>query len=434
MKACLRLVPFMVCLALVPGRAADEPTASTPADKNATASDAVSELPKNTDPLIDPLTGTPYIAVHNPDIVESAIFMIEFKRAHPMEHALLLTGEIHDAIANTVDPAVAYTWKGKVYFHSYGIGDVLIPYIPEQVSEGYMSRLHQAYITLTMYYFSKSCKMHHIPWPISHDQAYQLGNADKFPHVLPNELPGDTEDIQAKRVEARLKKLGLTTAKANFNISRKDNYGKIYTCDLVTFDFGSFAYGWEPRGCSYIGLASKTYLPSMIDSIIFSIDYQKANPTEKVFCFLHEASGKGHMPGLTVSTTVFTKNGQLWFHHLVPGDLPSSLSLNDLKDSDKVIDADLAVYRPALKKFDAQDARLRRQPPSALKKYLNGYQSPDLSVAGVLAELQKRGVKAKIIGDSNIPAVLFVWGTRPYTYKPGLGCFADNSVQTTAAN
>jgi hypothetical protein len=429
------LLPFMVCLALVPARAADEATASTLVDKNATASDAVSELPKSTDPLIDPLTGTPYIAVHNPDIVESAIFITEFQRAHPLEHALLLIPEIHDAIDSMGDPAVAYTWKGKVYFHSYAMGDVLIPDLsPGQMSEGYMRRLHQAYRTLVRYYFSKSCEIHHIPWPMSEEQAFEIGNADKGPHVLPNELPGDTEDIQAKRVEARLKKLGLTTAKAYFNVSRTDKYGKSYPCDLVTFDFGNFAYEWEPRGCSYIGLASKIYRPSMIDSIIFSIDYQKANPSERVFCFLHEASGQGHLPGLMVSTTVFTKNGQLWFHHLAPGDLPSSLTLDDLKDSDKVIDADLAVYRPALKKFDAQDALLRQQPPSGLKRYLNGYKSPDLSVAGVLAELQKRGVEARIYTDADSPELVFIWGKQPFTYKPGLGCFAGKPEQTTASN
>jgi hypothetical protein len=434
MKTGLRLVPFMVCLGLVPARAADEDTASMLVDKNATASDAVSELPQSTDPLIDPLTGTPYIAVHNPDIVESAIFMIEFKRAHPLEHTLFLTAEIHDAVANTVDPAVAYTWKGKVYFHSYGIGDVLVPYSPEQVSEGYMSRLHQSYITLVRYYFSKSCKIHHIPWPMSDDQAYQLGQADKFPHVLPNELPGDTEDIQAKRVEARLKKLGLTTAKALFNISRKDNYGKTYTVDVVTFGFGNFEYRWSKTGCSYIGFARKTYLPGMLDSIIFSIDYQKANPSEKVFCFLHEASGNEHAPGLMVSTTVFTKNGRLWFHHQSPGDLPSALSLDDLKDSDRVIAADLEVFTPAIKKFGKEEAGLRHQPPSGLKQYLHGYKAPDLSVTGVLAELQKRGVEAKIVTGSDSPEVIFIWGSKPFTYKPELGCFAANPVPTTASN
>jgi hypothetical protein len=425
----------MVCLGLVPARAADEDTASTLVDKNATASDAVSELPQSTDPLIDPLTGTPYIAVHNPDIVESAIFMIEFKRAHPLEHTLFLIGEIHDAVANLIGPAVAYTWKGKVYFHSYEIGDVLIPDLgPEQVSEGYMSRLHTSYITLTWYYYSKSCKIHHIPWPMSDDQVYQLENADKLPHVLPNELPGDTEDIQAKRVEARLKKLGLTTAKAFFNISRKDNYGRAYTVDVVTFCFEDFKYRWSKTGCSCIGLAKKAYLPGMLDSIIFSIDYQKANPSEKVFCFLHEASGKGHLPGLMVSTTVFTKNGRLWFHHQSPGDLPSALSLDDLKDSDRVIAADLEVFAPAIKKFNEQEDWLRHQPPTGLKQYLHGYKAPDLSVTGVLAELQKRGVEAKVITGSDSPEVIFIWGSKPFTYKPALGCFAANPIPTTASN
>jgi hypothetical protein len=425
----------MVCIVLVPARAADEPTASTLVDNNATASDAISELPKSTDPLIDPLTGTPYIAVHNPDIVESAIFITEFQRVHPLEHTLLLIGEIHDAVAGMVDPAVAYTWKGKVYFHSYEIGDVLIPDLgPEQVSAGYMSRLHQAYITLMRYYFSKSCAIHHIPWPMSEEQAYKLGDADKFPHVLPNELPGDTEDIQAKRVEARLKKLGLTTAKALFNISRKDNYGKAYTVDVVTFGFGDFEYRWSKTGCSYIGFARKAYLPGMLDSIIFSVDYQKAHPSEKVFCFLHEASGKGHLPGLMVSTTVFTKNGRLWFHHQTPGDLPSALSLDDLKDSDRVIEADLEVFAPAIKKFSKEEAGLRHQPPSGLKQYLHGYKAPDLSAAGVLTELQKRGVEAKIITGSDNPEVLFVWGNKPFTYKPEFGCFSGNPVSTAAAN
>jgi hypothetical protein len=429
----LHLIPFMVCLALVPARAADQASAPLPVDKP--ASDAASDLPKRTDPLIDPLTGTPYLAVHNGDIVECATFITEFQRAHPEERTLLLIGEIHDAVAGMVDPAVAFTWKGKVYIHSYAIGDVLVPDLsPEQVSEGYMSRLHKAYMALMNYYFQRSCEIQHIPWPMSAEQAAQIGNADKGPHVLPNELPGDTEDIQAKRVVARMNKLGLTSAKVFYNVTIKDKFGKSYSSDIVEFDFGSFAYAWDPRGCTYIGLASKTYLPSLLDSIIFSIDYQKANPSEKVFCFLHEASGEGHMPGLTVSTTVFTKNGQIWFHHLAPGNLPSSLSLDDLKDSDNVIHADLEIYRPALKIFNAEDARLRHQPPSGLKNYLKGYKFPDLSVAGVLAELQKRGVEAKITGEPDNPELLFLWGNRPYTYKPGLGCFANKPIQTTASN
>jgi hypothetical protein len=433
MKTSLRLVPFMVCLAFVTMRAADQASAPSPGDKP--ASTAASDLPKSTDPLIDPLTGTPYLAVHNGDIVECATFMIEFQRAHPSERVLLLTGEIHDAIAGMVEPAVAFTWKGKVYFHSYPIGDVLIPDLsPEQVSDGYMSRLHQAYRKLMGYYFQKSCEAHHIPWPMSEEQAYQIGSADKAPHELPNELPGDTEDTQAKRVVARLKKLGLTSATVYPNFVLTDKYGKTYSSDIVEFDFGNFAYAWEKGGCKYIGLASKTYLPSLLDSIIFSIDYQKANPSEKVYCFLHEASGKGHMPGYTVSTTAFTKNNQLWFHHAAPGDLLSSLTFDDLKDSENVIQADLEVYRPALKKFDQEEAILQHQPPSGLKKYLNGYKFPDLSVAGVLAELQKRGVEAKIIGDTDSPELLFVWGNKPFIYKPGLGCFAGKPEQTAAVN
>ncbi len=108
-----------------------------------------------------------------------------------------------------------------------------------------------------------------------------------------------------------------------------------------------------------------------------------------------------------VATTIYTKNGRLWFHHLVPGDPPSSLSLDDLKDSEKVIDADLAAYYPALKKFDAQDSRLRHQSPTFLDSYLKGYKAPDLSVIGVLAELKKHGVEAKITGED-----LFVWGKK----------------------
>ncbi len=335
MKTCLRLIPFMVCVALVPARGADQAPATVPAEKPAI--DSASDLPKKTDPLIDPLTGTPYIAVHNGDIVECATFMIEFQRAHPEEHTLLLIGEIHDAVAGMVEPAVAFTWKGKVYFHSYEIGDVLIPDLsPEKISDGYMSRLHKAYRKLVGCYFIKSREELHIT-DETEEQAYQIGSADKGPHVLPNELPGDTEDIQALRVVTRLKQLGLTSAKVYNNFILTDKYGKTYSSDIVEFDFGNFAYAWEKRGCKYIGLASKTYLPSMLDSIIFSIDYQKANPAEKVFCFLHEASGEGHMPGLTVSTTVFTKNGQIWFHHLAPRDLQSSLTLDDLKDSDSVI-------------------------------------------------------------------------------------------------
>jgi hypothetical protein len=172
----------------------------------------------------------------------------------------------------------------------------------------------------------------------------------------------------------------------------------------------------------------------MLDSIIFSIDYQKANPSEKVYCFLHESTHKGHTPGYTVSTTVFTKNGQLWFHHFETGDLPSSLSLDDLKDSNRVIDADVSAYNSAMKKFHQEDAQLRHHPPSGLKKYLNGYKAPDLSATGILADLQKRGVDAELFTGSDVPEVIFMWGNRPYTYIQGGGCFPGKLKQPPAPN
>jgi hypothetical protein len=429
----LYILPFMVCLAQGPSRAADATPAPSSAEKE--ISPAASDLPKCTDPYIDPLTGTPYIAVHNSTIVESAIFITEFRRAHPDERAFLLLGEVENDLSNagTIMPTVAFSWKGKVYIHSVTIGDVLIPKIRPEEIQGLASRLHKFYPLQVHYYFQQYFDKQHIPFP-SKDEEIRMGDADTFPHVYPNELPGDTEDTQALRVKHRLIKLGLANVKAYQNVPIKNLKGQSFNGDFVTFDFEGFTFLWDKLGVEYKGLAGKTYLPSMVDSIIFSIDYQKANPAEKVFCFLHEDSNKGHMPGLTVSTTVFTKHGQLWFHHLAPGDLPSALSLDDLKDSDKVIAADLAVYAPAIKAFDEQEARLRHQPPSGLKRYLHGYKAPDVSVAGVLAELKKRGVEAKITGDADKPEVLFVWGKQPYTYKPGLGCFAGKPVPTTASN
>jgi hypothetical protein len=432
MKTCLVLIPFMVCLVLVPVRAADQATAPAPVDKPAGI--AASDLPKRTDPLIDPLTGTPYLAVHNGDIVECATFMIEFQHAHPEERTLLLYGEIHD-IPTHVYPAVAFTWKGRVYFHSYEIGDVLVPDLnPEQVSDGYMSRLDKVYVKLMRYSFQKNYESQHLPFPPSDEQAYQLEQADAAPHVLPNELPGDTDDIQAKRVWARLAYHTLDISKFALNVPFTYTDGKPFTCDVVTFDFGGLRWEWTSHGCGYVGLAAKDFRSSMLDSIIFSIDYQKANPSEKVYCFLHEASGKTHRPGYTVSTTVFTKHGQLWFHHFPSGDLLSSLSFDDLKDSDKVIDADLAAFHSADKKFQQEDAQLRHQPPSGLKKYLNGYKAPDLSTAGILADLQKRGVDAELYTGSDIPEIIFMWGNQPYTYIQGHGCYPGKLKQAPASN
>jgi hypothetical protein len=426
------LLPFMVFLPLAPARAADQ--VSAPAVKPPQV-DVYDDLPKSTDPLIDPLTGTPYIAVHNGDIVESVIFTIEFQRAHPQEHAVLLTREIERCYDGGVMPAVAFSWKGKVYIHSYGMGDALIPgVLPGQIDD-HKSQLENVYIKLLRYNNKKYFEKLNIHFPMSEEQANKRGKADAFPHVLPNLLPGDTEDIQAKRVEARLKKLGLLNTTVYFNFSGWDRHNEPFICDRVIFDYGDFEYAWSKYGSSYHGLAGKTYRPSLIDSIIFSLDYQKANPSEKVFCFLHEASNcDPHPRGDIVSTTVFTKNGQLWFHHCAPGDLPSSLSLDDLKDSDKVIKADLAAYKPAIEKFNELEAHQRHQAPAFLNDYLKGYKAPDLSVTGVRAELQKRGVETKVIGDTDNPELLFVWGKQPYTYKPGIGCLAGNPGQITAAN
>jgi hypothetical protein len=232
-----------------------------------------------------------------------------------------------------------------------------------------------------------------------------------------------------------LKKLGLLNTTVYFNFSGWDRHNEPFICDRVIFDYGDFEYAWSKYGSSYHGLAAKTYLPSLIDSIIFSIDYQKANPSEKVFCFLHESSNHdSHPPGDIVSTTVFTRNGQLWFHHCAPGDLPSSLTLDDLKDSDKVIKADLAVYKPAIEKFNERETHLRHQAPAFLNDYLKGYKAPDPSVTGILAELQKRGVETKVIGDTDNPELLFVWGKQLYTYRPGIGCLAGKPGQITASN
>jgi hypothetical protein len=425
------LIPFVVCFAQAPALAADQ----TPAPANQTATADASELPPRTDPLIDPLTGTPYIAVHNGDIVESVIFIKEFRRAHHEEHAVLLIGDIDKAPCGTIDPAVAFTWKSKVYFHGYAIGDVLVPDLtPEQVSDGYTSRLHKTYMTLLHYYLQQSFEKIHVTFPLSAEKAYSIGATDSGPHQLPNELPGDTDDIQAQRVRERLINLTFPNTKAYRNVSQTDKFGKSYTADNVAFDFENFAYDWNRRGCSYLGLAGKVYLPSLLDNILFSIDYQKENPTEKVSCFLHAASGGRHMPGLTVSTTVYTKNGQLWFHHSDTGDLPCPLSFDDLKDASAVIKADLAAYLPAAKKFGAEDVRLRRQPPSALKAYRDGFKAPDLSVSGVLNELQNRGIDAKIVVTTDTPRLVFVWENKSYTYIPILGCYANEPAPSTASN
>src|SRR5580698_4764642 len=128
---------FMLCLALALARAADEATA--PTDNTTIVSH--DDLPKSTDPLIDPLTGKPYIAVHNGDIVESVIFLTEFKLAHPAEHAVLLLPEITKT-DQRIASAVAFSWAGKVYIHSYRIGDVLVPgFIPGQIDAGKMQLL-----------------------------------------------------------------------------------------------------------------------------------------------------------------------------------------------------------------------------------------------------------------------------------------------------
>jgi len=437
MKTCLLcFLPFGFCLTLSPVRAAD--AAPAPASSPVVELPKVevnADLPKRTDPLIDPLTGTPYVAVHNGDIVESVIFTIEFQRAHPNEHAFLLTKEIEKYFQNGVESVVAFSWARKVYIHSQTLGDFLVPgVLPEQI-DGNKRQLENVSKKALSDSLKKFCAKQGLSYPLSQRRAYEFGKADAFPHVLPSELPGDTEDIQAKRVEDRLKKLGLLNTRVYYHLTGVGGANEPITFDRVVFDYGDFEYAWAKHGDKYLGFAQKTYLPSLIDSIVFSIDYQKANPSEKVICFLHEtANQEPPARGDMVATTIYTKSGRLWFHHLAPGALPSALTLKDLKDSDKVIYADLAAYYPALKKFDEQESHLRHQSPIFLGDYLKGYKAPDLSVTGVLAELQKRGVEAKITGDADNPALLFVWGKRPFTYQPGMGCYPAKSSQITATN
>jgi hypothetical protein len=423
---------FMLCLALALARAADEATA--PTDNTTIVSH--DDLPKSTDPLIDPLTGKPYIAVHNGDIVESVIFLTEFKLAHPTEHAILLLPEITKT-EQRIASAVAFSWAGKVYIHSYRIGDVLVPDFPPAQIDAGKKQLLAAYGTLADSYYKRSFEKLKVQYPLSGISFIALTRTDTFPHVLPNELPGDTDHIQTKRVEARLRKLGMPGTKAYYNVTGPYNGMKTIVTDQVGFAYGDFDYSWTPVGTVYLELALKIYMPSLLDSMLFSIDYQKANPSDKVVSFPHLASYQhgGNGAGPMVCTTVYTKNGQLWFHHLATGDLPTSLSIDDLKDTEKVLRVDLELFTRAQKKIIDQETGLRNQPPSGLAKYLNGYQTPDLSVTGVLAELQKRGVEAKIIGNTDHPRLLFVWGKTSYTYTPTSGCYIfQQADQTTASN
>jgi hypothetical protein len=435
---------FAFCFVLPPARAADQAPAPSTAEKPASVAPTDLHLPTNPNPLIDPLTGTEYIAVHNGDIVESVIFITEFEHAHPNERAVLLLPGNSGYLDNRGD-AVAFSWEGRVFIHSYRIGNVPVPGVLPAQMDDYNARLHNTFMKLVQYCTKKYCEKLNIHFPVSRDRGVQMERVDALPHLFPNELPGDTDEIQTRRAVARLKKLGLADAivrhlsgqypKHYNDITGNLEGGDKYDYNQVVFTFKDFVFGWAPSGDRYLGLAAKTYLPSMIDSIIFSIDYQKANPSEKVFCFLHEASNQDpHSPGDMVSTTVYTKNDQLWFHHLEPGDLPCSLSLDDLKDRDKVIKADLEAYVPAIKKFETEDSQLRHQAPEGLKSYLNGYKAPDITVSGVLAELKKRGVEARVAGNTDSPELYFVWGKQPYTYIPKMGCFEFKSGQVTASN
>jgi hypothetical protein len=357
------------------------------------------------DPPVSPLTGQPCLCLNHGDIFESIAFIVEYRRAHPDEKAVMVLPEIHHA-PEVILPAVAFTKGTGIFVHSAILGDVAL----DGFKAGNISD-SKAILSAYQHLVEGLLKSRGIKTPME---------LTKIQLALPDAMPGDTADLQYQRALARMHRLGITS-----DIIGADSKKKTPAHMLVEFEGLQYGWSYDLQFSCYTEIGDKPAVNSFVHGIIFVSNFLKEHPGEKAFCYPCAPSGDLANGGL-VATTVYTINGKVFSHHQQTGDLETPLPPAELNDSQKVISISRKIYRAA---YTAQLADRRAAPPAHLPVFDQSILQPEaiarqFDACGVRNKLAPILVKTESGHELRRRALAFEWAGKAYIYTVEQGCFS----------
>lgn len=333
----------------------------------------------------DPLTGQPFVCLRQGDIVEAVAFVVEYRRAHPTERATLVLPPITHP-RQAILPIAAFTRGDGIYLHTPTLGDVRMQdRSPADIARG--AELFSDYIAML---------------PVrAHPQR-----------IWPDRIAGDTEERQLQRALGRLRLLGVVSIIPRF---------KNPSDARLIFEFEGMQFGWSPRYAVsyYNGLADLPAQNSVIEGILFTLQYRRDHPNERAFAYIHPAADRIN-PGRLAATNIYTRDGKTYSHHRLTGDLESPLKPSELTDVAHVIQVTDRIYEA---RRAEQRIERRALPPAG-----GAPPAPAMpSLEDVREALVAGGVKAHIgrpaSADDQDQTLDFEWQDRLYTYTAETGCF-----------
>ena len=368
---------------------------------------AAAPLPPPVDPNVNPITGQVYQGLRHADLVESLIFLKEFKIAHPDETAVLLLPQI-TVMKQSIYSAVAFTLRGTVGFYSCRFGARKAVGITAEalVSPAGTGWIYDSFVRqLGGYYRAKLGEKGDAALaPLT-----MLWN-DVVPNVVPESRPGDSDDVQVTRAFLRLQQLGIGSSVTPL----KDKNGQRLL--MLACEWDGLIYRWVPSDCcGYDCLAEQRTLNSVLLALFTVVDYKKSHPSETVKLLIHDRPNAAFAHQL-LGKALYTRDGQMrvWYRL---GEQPSTLTVADLADEEKIIRVESAHF-----------AILRHNdiaPRSLTPDHKVDYPPVDTSAAAMLVEMQKRGITASLAKGANSwdPVLRFEWAGKSYVYTDALGCF-----------
>jgi hypothetical protein len=337
----------------------------------------------------DPLTGQPFVCLRRGDIVEVVAFVIEYRRAHPTEQAALVLPPITHT-RQAILPVAAFTREDGLYLHTPILGDVRMPgRPPSDIARG--AELFSDYIAM-------------------------LPARALPPRIWPDRIAGDTEERQLQRALSRLRLLGVVSIVPRF---------KNPSDARLILEFDGMQFGWSPRYAVsyYNGLADPPTQNSVIEGILFTLQYRRDHPNERAFAYIHPAADRIN-PGRLAATNIYTRDGKTYSHHRLTGDLESPLKPSEITDAAHVIEVTDKIYEA---RRAAQRIERRALPPTGGAPPAPAVPSLEdvreaLVASGVQAHIDRPASASGAAGDQD-QTLTFEWQDRLYTYATGTGCF-----------
>ena len=376
------------------------------------------QAPRSTpiaDPEINPVTGQQYLDLRNADVVESLIFLKEFKLAHPDETAVLLLPKII-RLNQAMHPAVAYTRKGEVCVYScqFGARKALGVKLEDLATTEGRELVHARFMVRLRNYLGDTLTKQGVAVGTTLDTwdgFAKVLQGNTVPHVVPQWRAGDSDDVQVARAFARLQQLGFSSTIVSS--VGKNGQRKLW----LVMDWEGLSFGWtQSWGSYYSCLAERPMLDGVLSGLFFSIDYKQAHPAETVKLVAYETPGDP-LPWLH-GKVLFTRDGQMRVLYRGLGELAIALTVADLADEDK-------ITRVEGEHFE-QVREASYVPNRTTPDHRVDYPPVDKSAGTMLAEMQKRGVTASLDRKTNPadPILHFQWDGKNYVYTEALGCFA----------